>query len=444
MEYPGSKFTRRIRLATLLLFITAFFLISPLVLIYSAGYRFDFRNGLLLETGSLSVDILPKSSTVYLDGLNLDQTMPIRLNNITPHKYTLKISAPGYYDWEKQIEINKNKTTYIKEFSLLKKNKPKLISNDNAAALALSFSGRYLAYTVTKNNRTELTIEDERQQIPTHTFQLSGTLNLNWAPLADFLAVSSDAGGGKRVSVINAETGKINGIYSVDPILKYVWGNTSDLNLYFGTRKGIYSFAPELGASNLITPTKFLDWYMTDGTLWTLDVSTSTGELGIWKDSLGFKSLFNSFAAIGDSQTSTLANLEFVTIRHGTTLLKDQAGNRFYIIRSNDKFVVNANKYLFSKINNWWIFWNRYELWTYSEGDEPYLLNRSGEKPENVLSLDQFNTLALLRAGKISALFPYFYLDRTMIDDGVKVMTNNPNGRILYFSDNKGIWKLDY
>ncbi len=444
MEYPGSKFTHRIRLATLLIFIAAFFLISPIVLIYSAGYRFDFKNGLLLETGSLSVDILPKDAAVYLDGLKIDQRMPIRLNNITPHKYTLKISATGYYDWEKQIEINKNKTTYIKEFFLLKKSKPKLLSNDISSDLALSSSGRYLAYTSKKGEKTKLVIANEERQAPTLTFQMSGTLLLSWAPQVNYLAVMSNNGGRKRLSVINAETGKITEVYNADPILKYIWSDNSASNLYYGTKKGIYSFAPDLGVSSLITSAKFLDWYMADGTLWTMDVNTSTGELEIWKDALGFKSLFSSFSAIRDASTSTLSAAEFKTIQRNTILLKDQATNHFYIIRSSENFVVDANKYFFSKFNSWWLFWGQYELWSYSEGDEPTLLSRSGEKFENVLSLDQFNTLALLRAGEISALFPYFYLDRTMVDDSVKSMTNNPNSRTLYFSDNKGIWKLDY
>ncbi len=444
MEYPGAKFTHGIRLATLLLFITAFFLISPIVIIYSAGYRFDFKNGLLRETGSLSIDILPKNSSVYLDGLNIDQTMPIRLNNITPHKYNLKISAPGYYDWEKQIEIFKNRTTYIKEFILLKKGKPSIISNDHANQLALSSSGHYLAYTIDRGNKTELVVADEEQRTPNLTFQMSGVATLRWAPLLNYLAVSSDDGSGKHLSIIDAMTGKISKVYNFDPISKYIWGNNSDLNLYFGNKTGIHSIAPNRGESNLITAAKFLDWYMSDGTLWTLDVNTSTGELNIWKDTLGFKTLFSSFATVGDVSTSSLITSKFERIERGTVLLRDEATNHLLIIRPDAKFALNANRHFFSKFNNWWLLWNQYELWTYSEGDEPFLLNRSGEKFDNVLPLDQFNTLALLRAGSISALFPYFYLDRILVNDGVKAMTINADSRIIYYSDNKGIWKLSY
>ncbi|MEK7625076.1 MAG: PEGA domain-containing protein [Patescibacteria group bacterium] len=446
MEYPGSKFTRRIRITTLLAFIAAFFIISPVVILYSAGYRFDFKNGLLLETGSLSVDILPLTATVYLDGLKIDQAMPIRLNNLTPHKYNLKISASGHYDWEKQIEISRNKTTYIKEFILLKKSKPKLITPDTAAGISISASGRYLAYSIFRNNETELVIEDEQKKNKNLIFRLSGALTLLWATHNDTLAVASGVGNGnrRRVSVIDVVTGNMTDVRSADPILKYLWGETANPNLYYGTKDGIYSFTPHSGQVSLITNSKFLDWQIDNEILWTMDINTSTAELMISKDTLGFRKVFNSFTTIGNEPTKTLANTKFETIEHDTVLLRDKAENIYYIVRANAKFAINASKYYLSRFNNWWLFWSPYELWTYSEDDEPYLLNRSGVKFENILPLDKYNTLALHRDGKISALFPFFYIERELVDDSVKVMTADPEARVIYYSNDKGIWKLNY
>lgn len=444
MEYPGSKFTRSIRFATLIMFIAAFVIITPMVILYSAGYRFDFKNGLLLETGSLSIDVLPKTAVVYLDGIKINQTLPIRLSNITPHKYALKISAPGYYDWEKQIEINKNKTTYIKEFILLKKNKPQEISTDNTAEMDLSFSGRYLAYVTSRNNSYQVVVKDEEGKNQDLVIRTSGEPTLRWAPQYDYLAISVGQESRNRMSVVDAIAGSVSEILSADPISKFLWGNTADPNLYYSTKNGIYSFAPRVKQSSLITTSKFLDWYMNNGTLWTMDINTSTLELNISKDSLGFKNLFSSFPTIGAEPTTTFATAKFVTIDRDTVLLRDRAGNNFFIVRPNAKFAINANKYFLSKFNNWWLFWSPYELWTYSENEEPFLLNRSGVKLDNILPLDQFNALALLRDGEITALFPYFYLERSLVTGSVKAMAASPDNRIIYYSDVKGIWKLNY
>jgi hypothetical protein len=93
MEYPGTKFTKPIRQFMFIFFISAFFIISPLLIMYTAGYRYDWHNGLLKETGSISIDIEPQESVAYLNNIKLQKTPPIRLNNITPATYNTRLSA---------------------------------------------------------------------------------------------------------------------------------------------------------------------------------------------------------------------------------------------------------------------------------------------------------------------------------------------------------------
>ena len=65
MEYPNTKFNHLVRLLLLIAFIAAFFIIAPIIIMYTAGYRYDWQNGLLKETGAISVDVEPKNATVY-------------------------------------------------------------------------------------------------------------------------------------------------------------------------------------------------------------------------------------------------------------------------------------------------------------------------------------------------------------------------------------------
>jgi hypothetical protein len=117
MEYPGSVFTRGWRVALLVFFIAAFFVATPLTLLYSIGYHFDWRSGFLKQAGGLSIDeITPKSDVrVYLNDVKLSGGLPIRLKNITPRTYLLRLTAPGYYDWEKQVEVRNKETYYVKQ-----------------------------------------------------------------------------------------------------------------------------------------------------------------------------------------------------------------------------------------------------------------------------------------------------------------------------------------
>jgi len=152
MEYPGSYFTRPWRIILLIFFIGFFLTLTPIILLYSVGYSYDWQNGLLKKTGGLSIDILPADTSVSLDGVKLNEKMPIRLKNITSRKYDLSLSSPNYYSWQKEIEVKDKETIYIKEISLLKQNSPEKISSDLPEILSLSPNGNYLAYAIKKTD----------------------------------------------------------------------------------------------------------------------------------------------------------------------------------------------------------------------------------------------------------------------------------------------------
>jgi len=138
MEYPGTRFTRPWRLAFLSLFIIAFLIISPALVLYSSGYRYDFKNGIIQETGAISIDIMPKNASAYLNDAKLKSKVPIRLKNLARGKYKIKLTADGYYDWEKEVVVENKQTVYIKEIKLIKKSEAQKISDNNVKIISLS------------------------------------------------------------------------------------------------------------------------------------------------------------------------------------------------------------------------------------------------------------------------------------------------------------------
>lgn len=449
MEFPGTRLTRPIRLAILITFVAAFFIISPVVILLSAGFRFDLRNGLLKETGSLSVDVVPQTASVYLDGIKIDQSIPIRLNNITPHKYTLRLSAPGYYEWEKNIEVNKNQTTYIKGLILIKKNSPVNISDEKATQLSISPSGKYLAYTILNRNNTDVFVRDETTNSKTRimTIQNEQKIELNWSPLGDFLAISTEKKPHNFLYIINAgSTNKINPINlgEKQTVNKYLWSKDAEPKLYYENDGQIRSYLPRLDQNNAITTSTFQDWYVSEGSLWAIDVSTSTGGLTITSDYLGFKNQFFSILPNDNLTSSSFKKFTISSVNKKVVILNNSDSEKYYIISKDRLYIVNGRNFLYSKFNNWLLLWTPWELWTYSDGDEPYLLNRSGDELLNVVPLDEFNTLAMEWKNNVTILHPYFLTQRTVIDGPVNSLSANTQTRTLYYSNKEGLWKLNY
>ena len=46
-----------VRFTIMIFLIASFFIISPLIILYTIGYRYDIRTGIVRETGVLSIDV---------------------------------------------------------------------------------------------------------------------------------------------------------------------------------------------------------------------------------------------------------------------------------------------------------------------------------------------------------------------------------------------------
>jgi hypothetical protein len=455
MEYLGTKFTRLTRLTMLIIFIIAFLVISPIIIMYTAGYRYDWRNGLLKETGAISIDIEPKNANVYLNGIKLQDKMPIRLNNIAPAKYNLRIAAPGYFDWMKEIEVKNKQTNYIKEIGLIKKNKPQILIHGKINNYAVSYDGKYIIYGAEKNNNVEIWLLDNNKQQTDFLFNLSASepVAIIWAEKHNYALVGDSFAPYSRLMIINAENPlkQIEIAKNKRLIKKFEWGSSSEPQLYYGAKDGIFLYFPLTEKTQLITKNSSLDWRVENGQLWTMEAESSTKQYRITKDALGFKSIFNR----ADSTDINLAtgqtekeNLQILAARQNTVLLKNNKDSQITLLTNSNKYKISADKFLISKYNNWWLMWSEWELWTFSENEDPYLLNRSSEHLQEVTPLDKYNTLALVWRDKTTILFPYYSVSHDLLDEKITNLAADAENKVLYFisrdKNKEGIWKLNY
>jgi hypothetical protein len=109
------------------MFFFLFLAVSPLVIYYSQGFRYDKYHGIFIHSGSVTIKSLPTSVNVYLNN-DLQPTKSldiinnsITLNGLRPGSYTLRVSADGYQDWEKKVEVHSGISTEFWNVVLLPK-----------------------------------------------------------------------------------------------------------------------------------------------------------------------------------------------------------------------------------------------------------------------------------------------------------------------------------
>lgn len=113
---------KRTRTILFLICVFTFLLISPCIVLYSQGYRFNFENKKITKTGGLFLKILPKQVEIYLDDKFVKKTDfffgSALIETLLPKKYKIKVEKNGYFPWEKNLEVEEGKVTEVKNIIL--------------------------------------------------------------------------------------------------------------------------------------------------------------------------------------------------------------------------------------------------------------------------------------------------------------------------------------
>lgn len=441
--YPTIHFTRKYRLAFMITLIITFFVISPLIILYTTGYRFDWNTKEIKQTGVLSVDGLPQDMNVYLNDVKIDKALPIRLPNRTPGNYTLKLSRDGYQDWTKEISIESKKTTYIKNITLFKNiSVSKILDNFDKKIIDLlsSVSGNYLAITSIKDNIYSVDIYDTVNNKTTPIARFSSVFppKIEWSPTTDFLLINNQSTNKNfNWQIINAGNPIQTHTYStVDPITKWQWStslNTPVIWLENNNKLIELSTTMEKFLSNSLNNIK--TWFIRDD-----------GELVTYSGDAYNLDWNNQVFVLNDDVRIIVSANDYRVIykTYNETKVAKIINDKTLQISTLPVYQTTFNL----KTNEWLAF-SDWELWTiYDDGDSE-LLHRTGEQMNFVLPLDEYGVILLANKSKITAFNPGYYVSHTLFTgDDIKSITADIINRKIFFwgnvNEKEGVFVIEY
>jgi hypothetical protein len=101
--------TKKIRAAILVASTAVFLITAPALVLYSHGYRFDFKIGKVAKVGGLYIRALPKTSEIFVDNSLKKRTDFLfgtaLVENLLPKEYLVQIKKTGYQTWQKNLEV---------------------------------------------------------------------------------------------------------------------------------------------------------------------------------------------------------------------------------------------------------------------------------------------------------------------------------------------------
>lgn len=129
-----TKKQRRIIFYTCVLI---FIILAPIIILYSFGWRIDFKNLKLLPSGALYLKTNQSGIKLYLDNkfkkrsTNLPIFNSFFIKNLAPRAYNIRVEKDGYLPWEKTLKIEPELVTEAENIILIPKNlTPEIISTN--------------------------------------------------------------------------------------------------------------------------------------------------------------------------------------------------------------------------------------------------------------------------------------------------------------------------
>ncbi len=225
---------RIVRTSLFTLFLLVFLIGAPIVVLYTAGYRYSPINGHVVRTGALSVVSTPRGAHISLNDTPTGKKSPYIFNRVIPGTYTVTLSTDDSHEYKKTVTIESGRTTYLGDVTLFARSEPVLLADDDAARVTPALKSQTTGTVTLVPNKTAVEVRKK-----------NGDALIALLPL-DTYTIAEDDG---DISVLTSSSGKL---YLLDatadaPILlsangtifawnskaqELVWSDGIEVNMY--------------------------------------------------------------------------------------------------------------------------------------------------------------------------------------------------------------------
>lgn len=202
---------RPARKAIFVVFLLFFCVTAPLVVLYTAGYRYDFGTGRIVQTGVFSISSTPKGASIVLDGTPSGATTPALLKNVMPGNHRVRVEKSGYSFWEKNLAVESRATTFADDITLFLETEPGLLRETSLAATGFNPLNGRAAYAQTEGQWTEIWTFDpsgsEESLVSRVPAAANAGVELKWPYGSSVLAIQTGTGAAAATAYVDADTG---------------------------------------------------------------------------------------------------------------------------------------------------------------------------------------------------------------------------------------------
>lgn len=430
MQHPPYPLSRRARIAIMLSLIALFFILSPLIILYTAGYRYSVGDG-VLTTGSLSVDATPGTAHIFVDGVEIDKELrldgraSIRKPNLAVGTYHVRISEPGYRTWEKAVDVKNNQTTYVRDIQLLRDGEAEELLTESVLD-AVSFAPSGALSFLTYREDGNLLYEVRNLATSDAVARASGTVDtaqVLWAENGTSGVLVAETGTSTVAVSFAADesTPSWATTYGTQDTTALQW--SPEIQALFIEQEGRIIRVDATGTSSVaVAPTSSV-WFMTGSTAgWFFDAENT---------------ILTLEGTANDADVPVDAALEHILFASDEQLLARVAGGLVLLRKDKQEWheeLIPGATALYNPMRSEWIVSTPWEIWTLTPSGETALVYRTSKPIQAVRPLDRFGRLLIAEQNGLLVYDPRYLVGDTFVQGELNNMTFDPTPRVVYFT----------
>ncbi len=386
-----TKLTRPWRRALTVFWVMCFFVISPIIILYTAGYRYNAQDG-LKRTGVISIDIAPEDAQVFLNDILIEDHMPLKLDNRTPGRYHIRIQKEGFHPWNQDVLVLSNQTTYIRDVQLIENHSPRSLNIADEIIDVFRGIGD-IKYLIKRGSVYELIEFDTRRERRTSLVRFSSVEKpIIYDSGTGHIGMLSQTEHGQKLYIVDVQGDVTSHTFGLDSRLTFMWARDDADALVYAKHDNQVDALLKNGKRRHIASTEAPLWFVDDEMLYII------------KDGQLIRRAEEDIPLLSIRSDHIIQGIH--DISESKIILETENG--LDILKLEDT-KIEESRHIFSyhtrdRMKDQRILaWSWWELWELFADGGATLLNRSSEKIVDVHELDGAETLLLQTDMKLIA-----------------------------------------
>ncbi|MEK7619910.1 MAG: PEGA domain-containing protein [Patescibacteria group bacterium] len=213
--------SKSLRLFLFLLFLFAFLISAPILVLYTAGYRFDLTNGRIVHTAVLNISSEPRNASVLVDGTSYSDRTPAVLETILPGEHTVRLEKEGYLPWETVLDFESREAVVLGPIILFLDTTPELQQTIPATVTTVHEKTNRFAYATQESSWLEVWVVDadtsQTKLLMRLPYSSTSSYALEFSMNGTYLALTETHGSQEDVSVARVDDGTMVELHD-DPL----------------------------------------------------------------------------------------------------------------------------------------------------------------------------------------------------------------------------------